>query len=148
MAGGVVGALRVVLGMNAAEFTKGAKDAEAAMDQLGRKVQAFGTGLAKIGAVTSSAAGAVVAFGKISLDAWQGQEKATAAVEAALKSMGGAAGSYAGKLVTGLGKGGGVSVTVRADHASIEGSIRHGRQYRHRLAPAGRHHRSADRGAA
>jgi hypothetical protein len=29
--------------------------------------------------------------------------------------------SYAGKLVTGLGKGGGVSVTVRADHASIEG---------------------------
>jgi len=31
------------------------------------------------------------------------------------------AGSYAGKLVTVLGKGGGVSVTVRADHASIEG---------------------------
>jgi hypothetical protein len=29
--------------------------------------------------------------------------------------------SYAGKLVTVLGKGGGVSVTVRADHASIEG---------------------------
>jgi mono/diheme cytochrome c family protein len=28
---------------------------------------------------------------------------------------------YAGKLVTVLGKGGGVSVTVRADHASIEG---------------------------
>jgi hypothetical protein len=27
--------------------------------------------------------------------------------------------SYAGKLVTGLGKGGGVSVTVRADHTSI-----------------------------
>jgi hypothetical protein len=38
------------------------------------------------------------------------------------------AGSYAGKLVTGLGKGGGVSVTVRADHASIEGLIRHGRE--------------------
>jgi transposase len=37
-------------------------------------------------------------------------------------------GSYAGKLVTGLGKGGGVSVTVRADHASIEGLIRHGRE--------------------
>jgi hypothetical protein len=36
--------------------------------------------------------------------------------------------SYAGKLVTGLGKGGGVSVTVRADHASIEGLIRHGRE--------------------
>jgi hypothetical protein len=36
--------------------------------------------------------------------------------------------SYAGKLVTGLGKGGGVSVTVSADHASIEGLIRHGRE--------------------
>jgi hypothetical protein len=36
--------------------------------------------------------------------------------------------SYAGKLVTGLGKGGGVSVTVRADHASIEGLIRYGKR--------------------
>jgi hypothetical protein len=44
------------------------------------------------------------------------------------KGRGGRKPSYAGKLVTGLGKGGGVSVTVSADHASIEGLIRHGRE--------------------
>jgi hypothetical protein len=79
--------------MDAGEFKKGAKEAEGDLDKLGKRMKKLGANMAKVGGVMSATVTApLVAFAKVSVDKFQVQEKAIAAVEAALKSMGQGAG--------------------------------------------------------
>jgi hypothetical protein len=87
MASAVIGALRVVLGMNAGEFTKGTQQAGKSMDRLADRAKRLGAAIGAafaVGQITSFAKNAVRAFGI--------QEDAVRAVEATLKSTGATAG--------------------------------------------------------
>ena len=87
MASSVIGALRVILGMNAGEFDKGAKRAGSAMDRLAKKAERLGVALGAAFATTR-----VFGFLRDSVNAWGVQEQAIAAVEAVLRTTGGTAG--------------------------------------------------------
>lgn len=99
MAQAEVGALRVRLAMDAGEFSKGAANAEREIDKLGKKMTAFGTEMMKVGTgLTVGLSAPLALFGKASLEAFQGSEKAIKAVEHAIKTMGNAAGLSAEQL--------------------------------------------------
>lgn len=87
MPGAVVGALRVMLGMNAGEFETGTKKAGASMDRLSSQAKKLG---AAIGA--AFAVGQITSFAKDAVRAFGVQEKAVKAVEATLKTTGATAG--------------------------------------------------------
>lgn len=95
----LIGALRVTLGLDSAAFEKGAKKAEGSASAFGKRMSAIGGQMQKTGAIMSAAVTApLVAFGASSLAAFQESEKAAAAVDAALKSMGQTAGFSAEQL--------------------------------------------------
>ena len=87
MASSVIGALRVVLGMNAGEFSSDAKRAGRSMDSLANQAKKAG---AAIGA--AFAVGQLKSFAQESIRLFGVQEDAVASVEAVLKTTGGAAG--------------------------------------------------------
>jgi hypothetical protein len=89
----LIGALRVTLGMDSAEFSKGADSAarqanafEARMQKMGSKLTAIGKGM------TLGLTAPLVAFGVASSKAATESGQAVAAMEASLRSMGDAAG--------------------------------------------------------
>jgi hypothetical protein len=92
MAEATIGALRVVLGADSAAFEK-------QMAGISSKMKAIGDGLKVAGAgLTAGLTLPLVKFGQAALGAYQESEKAIAAVEAALKSTGGAAGKTSAQL--------------------------------------------------
>jgi hypothetical protein len=93
MAGSVIGALRVNLGLDSAEFIRGTKQAQSGMDKMSAHMKAVGIGLA------ASLSAAFVSIGKAAVEGAVAQRQAVAQVEAALASMGGAAGRTAEQLV-------------------------------------------------
>jgi hypothetical protein len=87
MASAIIGALRVVLGMNAGQFSSDTKRAGRSMDSLASKAKALGGAIGAafaVGQLKSFAQDAVRAFGV--------QEQAVKAVEATLRTTGGTAG--------------------------------------------------------
>ena len=87
MASAIIGALRVVLGMNAGQFSSDTKKAGRSMDSLASKAKALGGAIGAafaVGQLKSFAQDAVRAFGV--------QEQAVKAVEATLRTTGGTAG--------------------------------------------------------
>lgn len=89
----IVGALRVVLGMNSAAFDKGADAAEKRAKRLRKSMENIGKGMQRMGARMSAGVTApLVALAYKSVDAMKVQERAVAAVDAALESMGDKAG--------------------------------------------------------
>jgi len=95
----LIGALRVRLGLDSAAFEKGARGAEKSADTFGKRMSRLGGQLQKTGTIMTAAVTApLVAFGVSSVRAFQESEKATAAVDAALKSMGETAGFTAAQL--------------------------------------------------
>lgn len=90
---GLIGALRVDLGMNSASFQKGADKALSTTAKMQAGMIAAGTRLQGVGARMSLGVTLpLVAFGKASIGAAEVQQKAVAQMEAALGSMGDAAG--------------------------------------------------------
>lgn len=82
----VIGALRVNLGIDTAAFSDGLKSAQNSLKSVGAQMQ-------RTGALLSAAVTApLVGIGVKSVAAFQKQEQALAAVEAAVRSTGGAAG--------------------------------------------------------
>lgn len=87
MANAVVGALRVILGLNAGEFDKGTQKAGNSMDRLARKAKALG------GAIGGAfAAAQLKSFATEAVRAFGVQEAAVKAVEATLRTTGSTAG--------------------------------------------------------
>ncbi|MDO6722644.1 phage tail length tape measure family protein [Celeribacter halophilus] len=90
---GLIGALRVDLGMNSAQFQKGADQAVSTVQRVQNRMNAIGTSMRGIGTKLSVGATLpLVTMAKKSMDAAAVQEKAVAAVEAGLASMGDVAG--------------------------------------------------------
>ncbi|WP_417255364.1 phage tail length tape measure family protein [Celeribacter halophilus] len=90
---GLIGALRVDLGMNSAQFQKGADQAVSTVQRVQKRMNAIGTSMRGIGTKLSVGATLpLVAMAKNSMEAAEVQEKAVAAVEAGLASMGDVAG--------------------------------------------------------
>lgn len=90
---GLIGALRVDLGMNSAQFQKGADQAVSTVQRVQKRMNAIGTSMRGIGTKLSVGATLpLVTMAKKSMDAAAVQEKAVAAVEAGLASMGDVAG--------------------------------------------------------
>lgn len=90
---GLIGALRVDLGMNSAQFQKGADQAVSTVQRVQKRMNAIGTSMRGIGTKLSVGATLpLVTMAKKSMDAAEVQEKAVAAVEAGLASMGDVAG--------------------------------------------------------
>jgi hypothetical protein len=117
MAAEEIGALRVALSANAAQFDADMKAAakavkgasgqmqqdlggfQAKMQAIGGSIKDFSKNVAKIGAGLSAAVTAPLAlFGKSSLSAYQESEKAVASMEATLASMGDASGKTSEQL--------------------------------------------------
>ena len=96
MASSIIGALRVVLGMDAGEFTKGTKKAGSSMDRLADRAKKLGSAIGAAFAV-----GQVQAFARNAVNAFGVQEDAIAAVEATLRSTGEAAG-FTSKQLQGM----------------------------------------------
>lgn len=89
MFSGLIGALRVDLGMNSAEFKRSAQEAQGAFASMRASMQAQGAAMRNIGAgLTVGVTAPVVAFAKKSMDAAKVQQQAVAGMEAALASMG------------------------------------------------------------
>lgn len=89
----VIGALRVVLGLDAAAFGKGLSQAQRELRSFGKQMQSIGDGLSRVGqTLTLGLTLPIVAFGVASVKAGQESAAAFAQVEAALKSMGSASG--------------------------------------------------------
>ena len=92
MAEATIGALRVVLGADSAAFEK-------QMAGISSKMKAIGDGLKVAGAgLTAGLTLPLIKFGQAALGAYEDSEKAIAAVEAAIKSTGGAAGKTSAQL--------------------------------------------------
>lgn len=93
MAKGLIGALRVDLSINSAAFRKGAAEAQGAFANLQRSLSAQSVKLGAIGAGMSLAITTpLIAFGRAAVQGAAESQAAIAAVDAALTSMGGAAG--------------------------------------------------------
>jgi len=89
----VIGALRVVLGLDAAAFGKGLNQAQRSLKAFGKKMEALGQGISNVGqTLTLGLTLPIVAFGAASVKAAQESADAFGQVEAALKSMGGVSG--------------------------------------------------------
>lgn len=97
----VIGALRVVLGADTAQFEDGMKRAQQQMAAAGKRMEAVGASMMKVGAGLSVAVTApLVAMGVKSVQAAQEANAALGQVEARLKSMGPAAGRSSEQLQT------------------------------------------------
>lgn len=95
----LIGALRVDLGLDTAQFTEGLTSAQKELKKVGKSMQDLGGKLSNIGAGLSIGITApVVALGVASMQAAKESKLAFAQVEAALKSMGSAAGRSAEQL--------------------------------------------------
>ncbi|HCO90499.1 MAG TPA: hypothetical protein DIT40_05955, partial [Alphaproteobacteria bacterium] len=93
MANAVIGALRVVLGMDSAAFEKGAGRAESRMQRFQKKIRASGQRLAGTGArISAGLTAPLIALAYKSVDAQKAQERAVKSVATALESMGDGAG--------------------------------------------------------
>lgn len=89
----VIGALRVVLGLDSAAFSKGLSQTQRDLARFGKKMQAIGEGLSRVGqTLTVGLTLPIVAFGAASVKAAQESADAFGQVSAALKSMGGVSG--------------------------------------------------------
>ncbi|PJE26810.1 Prophage tail length tape measure protein [Pseudooceanicola antarcticus] len=96
---GLIGALRIDLGMNSAEFHKGMSDATRGMRNMQKEFSGLARDFRKIGGRMSLALTApLVAIGKKSMDLQKVQAQAVAQVDAALASMGTTAGFTSAEL--------------------------------------------------
>lgn len=99
MAASIIGALRVVLGLDSAQFEDGISAAQKELAKAGRKFQAVGQQIAGVGVGLSAAISApLAALAVNSARAAQESAEAMGQVEAALKSMGGQSGKTAADL--------------------------------------------------
>lgn len=93
MSGAVIGALRVVLGLDRAEFTGGLTAAQKELKSAGKSMQAMGAGFARVGAgLTATVTAPLIALGFQASKAANEAKDAMGQVTAALKSMGNQAG--------------------------------------------------------
>ena len=100
MAGGLIGALRVTLGIDTAAFEEGLSNARRQLNAAGQKMQAVGDGMANVGSKLSVAVTApLLAAGAAAVQGAQAQAQAMAQVNAALESMGPVAGRTAEQLL-------------------------------------------------
>ena len=89
----VIGALRVVLGLDKAEYSAGLTAAQKELRTAGRQMQSMGAGFARVGAgLTATVTAPLIALGFQASKAATEAKDAMGQVTAALKSMGGAAG--------------------------------------------------------
>lgn len=89
----IIGALRVILGMDSAAFDAGANDAERRMERFRQRMQRAGQQIQSVGrGLTVGLTLPLVAFAERSVAAQRKQEDAIASVSAALSTMGDAAG--------------------------------------------------------
>lgn len=99
MAGSLIGALRVMLGMDSAEFEKGATSAERRAARMEKNFKALGGRMTDLGKTLSVAATApLVGLGVTAVQAAMESQDAIAQVEASLGSMGNAAGRTSEQL--------------------------------------------------
>lgn len=99
MSNSVIGALRVMLGMDTAEFEDGSKKAQREAKALERKFEAIGGNMQKVGlGMTAALTAPLVAFAAKGLQEAQQSAAAIAQVEAALTSMGPVAGRTSEQL--------------------------------------------------
>lgn len=100
MAGALIGALRVTLGIDTAAFEEGLSNARRQLNAAGQKMQAVGDGMANVGSKLSVAVTApLLAAGAAAVKGAQDQAQAMAQVNAALESMGPVAGRTADQLL-------------------------------------------------
>lgn len=93
MSNAIIGALRVVLGMDSAAFESGARKAESRMGYFQKKMLSVGRGMQSAGQrLTVGVTAPLVALAYKAVAAAGVQEKAVASVDAALRSMGEGAG--------------------------------------------------------
>ncbi|MGL5934594.1 MAG: phage tail length tape measure family protein, partial [Cetobacterium sp.] len=93
MPSAIIGALRIVLGMDSAAFEKGASDAERKLAAFGKKMQNVGAGLTSVGnRLSTFVTVPLLGIGAASLKAAKESEEAAASVRQALESMGEGAG--------------------------------------------------------
>jgi hypothetical protein len=105
MASAVIGALRVQLGLNSAQFTDGLTKAQAQLKKTGAQFQKTGNAMMGVGAgLTVGVTTPILAIGAASMQAAKESRLAFAQVEAALKSMGGASGKTAEQLKASAGQ--------------------------------------------
>ena len=90
----LLGSLLVSLGMESAQFKRGAREAESTVDKMQRRMQAAGV------VISAALTGAFAAVAKAAVDGAVAQRQAVAQVEAALTSMGGVAQRTSEQLVT------------------------------------------------
>lgn len=99
MGNATVGALRVVLGLDSASFTKGLTAAQKHLKGVGKQMQSVGQTVAGVGAgMTLSLTAPLLAFGAASIKAAAQSKDAMGQVEAALNSMGNASGRNIAQL--------------------------------------------------
>ena len=93
MSQATIGALRVVLGLDSAEFTEGLTAARRHLRDVGASLQSIGAGMMNIGAGLSAAVTApLIGLGALAVTEAGEMRAAVAQVEAALASMGNAGG--------------------------------------------------------
>nr|WP_321509488.1 phage tail length tape measure family protein [uncultured Celeribacter sp.] len=98
---GLIGALRVDLGMNSAQFQKGSKEALSAAQRLQKGMRSIGGQIRTSGGMMTVAMTLpLVAFAKNAMHAAEVQQEAVASMEAGLASMGAAAGFTSEQLQT------------------------------------------------
>ena len=101
MSQAVVGALRVDLGLNSAQFTDGLNRAQRALRGAGQQLQSIGTGMAAAGAgLTAGLTAPLLALGGIALGEASEMRDALGQVNAALTSMGDVGGRSLEQLKT------------------------------------------------
>lgn len=89
MSQAVVGALRLDLGLNSAQFTEGLSRAQRALQSAGQRLQSIGTGMAAVGTgLTAAVTAPLLALGGIALGEASEMRDALGQVNAALTSMG------------------------------------------------------------
>jgi hypothetical protein len=99
MSTSVIGALRVVLGMDSASFDKGLTKAERELNRFGKEMARTGAKLASAGqALTLGVTLPIIGIGVASMRAAQESADALAQVQASLASMGNASGKTLGDL--------------------------------------------------
>jgi len=99
MSNSVIGALRVMLGMDTAEFEKGATSAQREIARLEKKFEAMGGRIQKVGVgLTAALTAPLAAFAAKGIQEAQQSAAALAQVEAALASMGPVAGRTSEQL--------------------------------------------------
>lgn len=99
MSNATVGALRVVLGLDSASFTKGLTAAQKHLKGIGKQMQSVGQTVAGVGAgLTLGLTAPLLAWGAASVKAAAQSRDAMGQVEAALNSMGNASGRTMAQL--------------------------------------------------